>query len=118
MDTHARGNRYEDAAADFLLRAGYRILARNFRVGRNEIDIIVECAGTVAFVEVKGRCGEAFGHPLDAITAPKRRDIARVARGWIGAHGGGWREFRYDAVAVFEDAPGELRVEHVQDAWR
>lgn len=118
MDTHARGKRYEGAAAEFLLRAGYRILARNFRIGRNEIDLVVEMGGTVAFVEVKGRRGDGFGHPLDAITPLKRREIAKVARGWIGTNGGAWREFRYDAVAVFEGSRGELRVEHVKDAWR
>lgn len=118
MDTHARGQRYETAAADYLVRAGYRVLARNFRIGRNEIDLVVELDGTVAFVEVKGRCGRGFGHPLDAITRVKRRDIARVARGWIRAHGGGWMEFRYDAVAVFEGSRGELKVEHTLDAWR
>ena len=64
VDTHALGRRFEAAAARHLVRAGWRILERNVRFGRKEVDLVVERDRVVAFVEVKGRLGRGYGHPL------------------------------------------------------
>jgi putative endonuclease len=72
----------------------------------------------VAFVEVKGRKGGGWGHPLDAITALKRREIETVARWWIDRFGRVGDRYRFDAVAVHAGGGGRPRVEHVPDAWR
>ena len=42
-------------AARFLRAQGYRILGRNVKLGKYEIDIIAQEGDTVAFVEVKTR---------------------------------------------------------------
>ena len=73
---------------------------------------------TLAFIEVKGREGDGFGHPLEAITWRKRREISQVARHWIREHGGGWAIMRFDAIAVRRVGEGHLTVEHTPDAWR
>lgn len=118
MDTHAIGLRYEGAAARHLERRGFTILDRNVRFGRNEIDLVASRGPTVAFVEVKGRRGGGYGHPLEAVTPRKRREIERVARWWVRTRGRpGWI-YRFDAVAVFDQPDGRTRVEHVEDAWR
>jgi len=116
--TFDRGREFEEVARRFLVERGWTVLGRNVRFGRREIDLIVRRGTTVAFVEVKGRRGSGYGHPLDAITARKRSEIHKVARWWILRHGlDGW-EYRFDAVAV-SGRPGETpSVEHVQDAWR
>jgi putative endonuclease len=116
--SHDLGRSGENAAARFLEAAGWRVLARNFRSGRNEIDLIVRRGSTVAFVEVKTRSTGTFGHPLEAVTAQKRREIERVARSWIARAGPPGVEFRFDAVAVCWDGRGTPAIEHVPDAWR
>lgn len=114
---HALGRRGESIAAAHLERAGWRILARNFRLGHKEIDLVARCRGIVAFVEVKTRAGLGYGHPLEAITAKKRREIATVARAWIARNGREGESYRFDAVGVLV-VGGEVRVEWVEDAWR
>jgi putative endonuclease len=47
------GNFGEQLACDFLVRRNYRIIDRNKKVGRREIDIIAADNGVVVFVEVK-----------------------------------------------------------------
>ncbi|MBQ3575222.1 MAG: YraN family protein, partial [Clostridia bacterium] len=42
MNTRAYGNIGEQAACDYLSGRGWNIIARNVRMGRNEIDIIAE----------------------------------------------------------------------------
>ena len=109
--------RGEALAAEHLERAGLEILARNWRSGRREIDLVVREGAVVAFVEVKTR-GPGPQAPLEALGRTKRRDVRRAAEAWIRAHPGVGREFRFDAVAVEVDRPGAVRVEHVRDAFR
>jgi putative endonuclease len=114
------GDRGEALAARHLEQAGWRILGRNVRVGRKEIDLVARRGGVVAFVEVKTRAGPGYGHPLEAITWKKRREIQQVASAWIERHGSrAFATYRFDAVAVHVAAGGAPpRIEHVEDAWR
>lgn len=112
------GSRGEAAAALHLKRQGWTIAARNYRAGRKEIDLVATRGRVVAFIEVKARSGAGYGHPLESITWRKRREIGQVAADWIGRFGRPDLVYRFDAVAVFEDRAGTLRVEHVEDAWR
>ena len=114
------GDRGEAIAAEHLEREGWTILDRNFRMGRKEIDLVAMRGGVVAFVEVKTRAGDGFGHPLESITWRKRREIQQVAASWVDRFGSpAHRAYRFDAVAVLLRVPGEPPVvEHVEDAWR
>ncbi len=116
--SHRLGRAGERIAALCLMERGYRILARNVREGHAEIDLVVRSGRTVAFVEVKTRAGPEFGHPLEAITRAKRREIERVAAAWIRRAGEPGDDYRFDAVSITWDRPGEPRVEHLPDAWR
>jgi putative endonuclease len=78
---HLYGLQAESAAALLLRLKGYTILARRFAVNGGEIDLIARRGGAIAFVEVKARADlevAAF-----AISATKRRRIARAARVWL-----------------------------------
>ena len=112
------GRACEALAANRLIADGWRIIARNYRFGRREIDLIASRRSVVAFIEVKGRRGTGYGHPLEAITWRKRDEIQTVARHWIERHGSVGQTYRFDAVAVTLSASGTPLVEHVEDAWR
>ena len=115
---HDFGRACERLAADHLVRAGWRIVERNYRFGHREIDLIVRRGDVVAFVEIKGRRSQEFGHPLEAITRRKRREIERVARQWIARNDEAGVAYRFDAVGVVMGGQGMVRVEHAPDAWR
>ncbi len=117
MNTVRRGRRFEALAEGLLNETGWRILDRNVRFLRKEIDLVVEKEGLVAFVEVKGRSGPAFGHPLEAITRSKRRAISVAARAWIARSDFRARCYRFDAVSVRVMPGGGLELEHVEGAW-
>ncbi len=112
------GTRSESLAAQFLTRLGFTLLARNYRFGHREIDIIARHHATIAFTEVKARAGTGFGHPLEAITLLKRREIEIVARRWIYYEGKPEYVYRFDAIAIFWPRDGPGRLEHYEDAWR
>jgi len=86
------GRRGEALAIQHLERAGYRIVAANFRVpiGRNvrdvlvnaEIDVVAYDGPTLCFIEVKTRASDEFTPPQANVDLRKRRQIARAARGY------------------------------------
>lgn len=67
---------------------------------------------TLVVCEVKTRRTDAYGTPLDAVTAAKRRRVRRLAARWLRAHRVRCDTVRFDVAAVH----GE-QVEVVVDAW-
>ncbi len=100
----------------FLESAGYRTLARNWRAGRRELDIVALRDGIVAFVEVKTRM-PGPEEPLESLTPRQRRGLRRAAEAWIHSHPGVGREFRFDLIAVQAGGGGTPRIEHVTNAF-
>jgi putative endonuclease len=116
---HALGRWGEGRAARFLERRGWTVLARNYRFGRREVDLVVRRGDVVAFVEVKTRAGRGFGMPQEAITALKRREIEAVATDFLFRYRLDGVSVRFDAMAIEVDRELRVaRVEHVEDAWR
>jgi putative endonuclease len=74
-----KGRWGEDRAAAFLIRAGYRIVARNVRAPGGEIDLVCVEEGTLVFVEVKRRQGRRFGSALSAVDRRKRQKLRSLA---------------------------------------
>ena len=119
MNAAERGRRGESVAAAYLEERGWRVLARNERVGRRELDLIVIRGGVLSFVEVKSRSGHAFGSPLEAVTEKKRREVTRAAADWLrGRRIPRGTLIRFDAVGVTWHGDGSYRIRHVEDAWR
>ena len=83
------GNLAEDVAARWLARAGWRILARQVLVGRDEIDIVAVDPGPPAVlvaVEVRSTSSGAFGGPEERVDHGKVRRVYRAAAA-LRAHG-------------------------------
>jgi putative endonuclease len=106
----------ERLAAEHLARRGYRIVGRNVRADRVEIDLIATRPGLIVFVEVKARRSRDFGLPEEAVDAAKCRRLVRGARAWLRAHGRPGLRARFDVVAV-ESVNGRLRVRHLPAAF-
>ena len=76
MQNKQLGQNGEDIAEKFLIKQGYKILERNRHFSRYcEIDIIAQDKDTLVFVEVKTRKTDICGHPLEAITKTKYKNI-------------------------------------------
>lgn len=75
----AKGDFYENKAADFLKSKGYKIIERNFRSRFGEIDIIAKDRKFTSFIEVKMRSGNSWAYPKDAVNKRKRDKIRKTA---------------------------------------
>ena len=107
----------ESVAARHLRREGYKILDRNVRLGRNEIDIIARDQDTIVFVEVRTRATLDDAPPEDSITEVKMRHLRRAARHYISRHGGDGTYYRFDAVSVVRSKSGRPELRHFRDAF-
>ena len=95
----ADGHRAETLAAQFLMRQGLVIVARNFRTRAGEIDLIARDGTTFVFVEVRMRRSQQFGGAAASITASKRERLAKAANAYLAMLG---REppCRFDAILL------------------
>jgi len=117
-NAHAAGRWGEDVAADFLLRAGYRILGRRVRPDRrDEIDIVARKDESLVFVEVKTRATEAFGRPLSAVDSAKRKALNRAAVRYLRQLDFPRLYYRFDTIEVVGTEGAEPVVRHVENAF-
>lgn len=107
----------EKAAAEYLVRAGLRILQRNFNCKFGEIDLIARDGETLVFVEVKTRRDESAAAPEESIGPGKQRQLARVARHWLATHGQPDCAYRFDAVSVVWPEGGKPDIRHIVEAF-
>jgi len=112
------GERGEDAAARYLKRKGYRLLARRLDSPLGELDIIAVDGRTVVFAEVKTRTTADAGHPADAIDERKRRRMTQAALAYLKANRLLQCSARFDVVAITWPAEGRRPVvEHFENAF-
>lgn len=110
------GERGEDRAEALLKKHGYRIIERNYRCTRGEIDIIARDGDTIAFVEVKTRSSEDFGGPKYSVDKRKQRKLTEVAEHYIAERGVKETDLRFDVVSiVIKD--GSYKTELIKDAF-
>jgi len=112
------GRRGEDAAARYLVRLGYTIVARGHRDNIGEIDLVAVDARTVVFVEVKTRTSHDAGHPADAVDDAKQRRLTRLALSYMKRHDLLECPARFDVIAITWPAgSGQPTIEHFQHAF-
>jgi putative endonuclease len=83
------GREGELFAADYLKRLGYRIVARNYKIRHDELDIITVAPDkTLVFVEVKtvNDPGALGVRAEEHMTSEKYRRFSRVASLYAGSH--------------------------------
>jgi putative endonuclease len=112
------GQRGEDAAARYLRRKGYRLLARHVDSPLGELDIIAVDDRTIVFVEVKTRTTTDAGHPADAIDDRKERRMTQAAVAYLKANGLLRYSARFDVVAImWAEAARRPVIEHYENAF-
>ena len=111
------GQQGESLACQYLTRQGYRVIARNYRTKLGEIDIVAEAQGTLVFVEVKTRRGHQCGHPFEAVTPAKWRQISKVALEYLAETGREGQPARFDVVAISFSGEAEPVIELVKNAF-
>ncbi|MFC3160008.1 YraN family protein [Chryseobacterium arachidis] len=96
------GKKAEDLAVEYLQKNGYKILVRNFRFQKAEIDIIAEKDNLIIVTEVKARSTDAFMLPQEAVTKTKIKLIVSAANYYLEEFNKNL-EVRFDIITVLPD---------------
>jgi putative endonuclease len=129
----------ERTARAFLERAGFRIIAANYRCPLGELDLVAQGEGKLVFVEVKARGLVASANqgtspspnkasppsplprhprPEDTVTRSKQKKIGRAAKHFCRARNLRDAIVRFDVIAIDWPAGGEPVVRHHKAAFR
>lgn len=113
----AIGRAAEDAACGHLGRLGYRVLLRNFRARRGELDIVALDRGVLALIEVRYRASADFGGAAASLTRRKCASIVRAAQALLLQRPDLARlPARFDVVQV-DGPPDGLACRLIRDAF-
>ena len=105
----------EELATHYLLQKNYKILDRNWRWKRKELDIIALYQEYLVFVEVKTRKFGSLENPKDAVTKKKQRFIIEGANAYIESKKLE-NEVRLDIISVIIKDKEHI-IEHIEDAF-
>jgi putative endonuclease len=114
----ASGRRAEERACRYLQDHGYRILGRNVRASRREIDIIARKNDTLVVVEVRSRKSRSSLLSSEIVGFAKRRRVAYAAREIIAAFREPGDSIRFDVIIVTTDDAGHVvDLDHIENAF-
>jgi putative endonuclease len=118
------GRAGEALAATYLEERGFRVMDRNYRFERSEVDIVCflpapryEDGGELVFVEVKTRRGTGFGLPEEAVGADKQRHLVKAARAWLHERRMEGTPCRFDVVSILLRNGAEPEIHHIENAF-
>ena len=113
------GNNGEKIACLFLESKGYKIVAKNYRGSRKEIDIIAQKDGCIIFAEVKTRSSASFGTPSESVDIRKQRHIISTAKRFmLGNNSYSELQPRFDVIEIYRDnRTGKDYVRHIECAF-
>lgn len=109
------GKSGEQLAVNYLISKGYKIVERNWRFQKAEIDIIARKAETLIAVEVKTRSTKDFGNPQDFVN-PKKIKLMVLAMNEYILHKDLDIELRFDIIAITKDE-SNFDIEHFKNAF-
>jgi putative endonuclease len=114
-ESHNLGHEGEELAREHLLKKGYKILHRNWKRGKREIDIVAENTDFIVFIEVKTRTDDYHMHPRHAVTSEKQKSIIFAAEKYLEIYNID-KESRFDIISILSDGKS-IEVEHIEDAF-
>jgi putative endonuclease len=107
------GKKGENLAIGFLIKNDYKILEKNYRYLKAEVDIIAQKKNVLVVVEVKTRSSDYFGDPQDFIT-PKKIKLLLSAIDYYVVQRDLNVEVRFDIIAILLQK-NETKIEHLED---
>jgi putative endonuclease len=116
--TLATGHAAETYACEYLQGQGLKLMSKNFRSTRGEIDLIMRDKDTTVFVEVRYRRSTHYGSGADSVDYHKQRKLLATAAFYLQQHPKAAKSpCRFDVVSLClqGDKP---QLEWIRDAFQ
>jgi putative endonuclease len=111
-----RGQEGEDQACAYLIKAGYRIITRNWKNGKQELDIICEDGEELVFVEVKHRIEPEPVMARHAVSKAQQKLLGKAAQAYIeNVNYNG--NSRFDVIIITQLPGNTEQLDHYTEAF-
>ena len=107
MRTQLLGAMGEAAAAEWLRKKKWKILAMNYRCRFGELDVVARDGKELVFVEVKLRRTGGYAPAAEYVTPAKQRKLRLAAESWLMEQDLEDPPCRFDVAEVYLDRSGE-----------
>lgn len=108
-----RGRYGEDLAARYCRKElGYRVLTRNWRSKKDELDLICMDNEVLVFIEVRARAAEALVSGYASVNARKKKVLQRACKSYLKQLQNPPKHFRFDIIDVTLDEGARGKVRH------
>lgn len=107
----------EDLAVNALVEDGYKIIERNAKVYKREVDVIAKDGDLLVFIEVKARRDHSFGSPLEAVDNKRRSRLRKAANLYLMSKKLKNVSVRFDVVTVDIEDNGGRKLEILKNAF-
>lgn len=77
------GSEAEKIAEKYLQQQGLKLVTRNFRCFRGEIDLIMREEQVLVFIEVRSRNNAKFGSAVESVNTSKKIKILKTAQFYL-----------------------------------
>ena len=109
------GKKGEQLAVDYLLKNNYKIIERNYRFDKAEVDIIAKQKDTLAIIEVKTRSSLDFGDPQDFVKPKQIQRLVKAVDEYVTENDLDV-EIRFDIIAIVKSG-NSYDIEHLENAF-
>lgn len=106
----------EALATIHLKKNNFEIMERNWRYGKEEVDIIAKKGDEIVIVEVKTRNSDFFGEPEQAVSKSKQTHLVRAAHAYVTKKDIDL-EVRFDVIGIVINNK-ERRLNHIEGAFQ
>jgi putative endonuclease len=121
MDRNRLGKDAETRAWHYLQARGLRLVQRNYRCRRGEIDLVLQDKDSLVFVEVRYRRRPDFGSAAESVDRRKQSKLIACARHYLQTFPSAARQpCRFDVISISGDGDARRRssgIEWIQNAF-
>jgi len=94
------GSEAEQLACDYLQQHRLKLITKNYHCRRGEIDLIMQDAQDLVFIEVRYRKSTQFGSAAESVTRQKQLKIITTAEHYLLQSKKTYENYRFDVVAI------------------
>lgn len=113
---HQLGKWGESLAQEWLEAQGFETVDRNVRNEYGEIDLVMQKAGRLHFVEVKTRRSRQFGYPEEAVAGEKVVHMVEAAQRFLQLHPEFEGDWQIDVVAIYSAPNAKPEIRWIENA--
>ena len=112
------GKQAEETACRYLTANGLKLVEKNYKCQRGEIDLVMQDNNSIVFIEVRYRRNNRFGSGAESVIKRKQQKLIMTAMHYLQTHrNSAANATRFDVISI-QGQHGENDIEWIQNAFQ